>query len=422
MGPEARLKGLRPGKERKMAHPKRIRQPLNTLEQFLCSIVGTCLTLKETQKIARHFRYIGDPSAYQIHTWLVQACSKMPAVAKHVQKYLTNKYRLAMNRMDAYEPEELGRAWKAALQEGETAGAYWSIITRADTPGELLVQVFGDVHMMSHLQGAEVRDELKELEPLHRENARLKAQVQRSSGQAQAARREREELKRRLAGKEAEALDLKRQLTVLEQHLACLSAGQELAKLKKENRVLAAKLAREEKARERLELRLFRETVRLLPGITLPPQLQDTESDEAAAPEEEDCPLAPGEKCPRFCNKFILFVGGLDRLEPHYRGLVEQDFGARFMRHDGDCRQGQARLVQMVKRAEAVICPLSCNSHQASLCVKKICKNLNKPCVLLRNAGLGSLKRTLSRLADAEFPGRPGGQLAVAGLNKNNRS
>ncbi|MFZ5452876.1 MAG: DUF2325 domain-containing protein [Thermodesulfobacteriota bacterium] len=405
-----------------MAHPKRIRQPLISLGQFLCSIMGTCLTLKETQKIARHFRYTGDPSAYQIHTWLVEACSKMPAVAKHVQKYLTNKYRLAMNRVDAYEPGELGRAWEAALQEGETAGAYWSIITRADTPREVLVQVFGDVHMMSHLQGAETREELKELEPLRRENADLERSLKRLSAQAQAARREREELQRRLAGKEAEALDLKRQLTALEQQLAVLGPGQELARLKKENRVLAASLAREEKARERLELRLFRETVRLLPGITLPPLMQDTESEEAAAPEAEDCPLAPGEKCPRFCNKFILFVGGIDRLEPHYRGLVEQDFGAKFMRHDGDCRQGQARLVQMVKRAEAVICPLSCNSHQASLCVKKICKNLNKPCVLLRNAGLGSLKRTLSQLADAEFPDRSEVQAAVAGLKKNNRS
>jgi dethiobiotin synthetase len=52
----------------------------------------------------------------------------------------------------------------------------------------------------------------------------------------------------------------------------------------------------------------------------------------------------------------------------------------------------------MVKRAEAVICPINCNSHRACLCVKKLCKELNKPCVLMRNSGLGSLKRTLLEL------------------------
>ncbi|MEW6387165.1 MAG: DUF2325 domain-containing protein [Thermodesulfobacteriota bacterium] len=385
-----------------MAHPRRIRRPLNSLEQFLCSIVGTCLTLKENQKIARHFRYIGDTSPYSLHTWLVESCRKIPEVAKYVQKYLSQKYRLAINKVDAYESGELGRAWKEALREGKTAGAYWGILTRLDTPDVVLAQVFGDVHMMSHLQGAETRDELKELEPLRQENKGLKERVHRLSGQAETIRREREKLKRLLAGKEVEALDLKRKLAVLEQRLASLTVGQELERLKKENQGLSVKLAQEQKARERLAIRLFQETVRQLPGTTLPANKKDGEVDDSAAP-EDGCPLAPGEKCPRFCNKFILFVGGLDRLEPHYRSLVEKGFGGRFMRHDGDCRNGQARLVRMVKRAEAVICPLNCNSHSASLCVRKICKELNKPCVLLRNSSLGSLKRTLFRLAEAEI-------------------
>ncbi|RJR33564.1 MAG: DUF2325 domain-containing protein [Deltaproteobacteria bacterium] len=386
-----------------MAQPKRIRHPLSSLVQMHCSIVGTCLTLKETQKIARHFRYPDDLAPYQLHTWLVEACSKLPLVAKHVQKHLCQKYRLAMNRIDAFASEELGRAWKDALRQGETAGTYWAIITRLDTPADVLARIFGDVHMMSHLQGAETRDELKELEPLRRDNEALKEQVQRLSGQVEAVRKEREELKRLLAGKEAETLDLKRKLAGSEERLAALAAGRDLERLKKENRDLAMKLAQEQKSRERLERRLLQETVRQLPGITLPPKLKHPAAVNSLVSEEEACPLPPGERCPRFNNKFILIVGGLDRLEPHYRSLVENDFGARFLRHDGDCKNGQARLARMVKRAEAVICPIDCNSHSASLCVKKVCKDLNKPCVLLRNSGLGVLKRTLSRLGE-ELP------------------
>ena len=384
----------------------------------MCSIVGTCLTLKENQKIARHFRYTGDNSPYHLHIWLVEACGQTPAVAKYVQKYLCQKYRLAMNRIDAWEPGELGRAWQEALRQGETAGAYWSILTRVDTPLEVLSQVFGDVHMMSHLQGAELRAELKELEPLRQENARLKEEVRQFSRRAENLRREREELQRRLAGKDSEVLDLRRRHSLLEQRLAALSANEELDLLKKENRRLTARLTREEKARKRLELRLFKETVRLLPGITLPPPVKEARAGDPLG-FEEACPCALGKKCPRLCNKFILFVGGLDRLEPHYRSLVENDFGARFMRHDGDCHQGQARLVRMVERAEAVICPLNCNSHQASLCVKKICKNMRKPCVLLRNAGLGSLKRTLSRLASVEFAGEDQEPVAAFDVDRN---
>jgi hypothetical protein len=109
--------------------------------------------------------------------------------------------------------------------------------------------------------------------------------------------------------------------------------------------------------------------------------------------------LAKGEKCRRFCNKLILLVGGPDRRESHYRRLVEQDFGGIFLRHDGDCRNGQARLVNMVRQAEVVICPISCTSHQAYHCVKKWCKKLNKPCVLMHNTGVGALTRTLMELA-----------------------
>lgn len=383
-----------------MTHPKRIRQPLSTLGQFMCSIVGTCLTLKETEKLVRRFGYAGERSPYQLHSWAVEACQKVPEVAKSFQKYLSGKYRLTMNRIDEFEGKDLGRAWSEAVREGRIAGAYWAILTRVDAPEEVISRIFGEVHMMSHLQGSETRDEIKELEPLRLEYDGLKERANRWLSQLETVRREREELKRRLSGKEDMILDLGRKLADLEQRLASLAAGQELERLKRENQELSTRLTREQKGREKLEMRLFQETVRQLPRAPLALETKVADANESAPPEEV-CPLAEGGKCPQFCNKCILFVGGLERLEPHYRDLVEKEFGARFMRHDGDCRSGQARLAQMVKQAEAVICPLDCNSHGASLCVKKICKDLGKPCVMLRNSGLGSLKRTLLDLADS---------------------
>lgn len=377
---------------------KRNRHHLGEIDRFLCPLVGTCLTLKETQKIARHFQYVGDTSAYKLHVWIIDACRRLPVVAKYVQKFLDRKYRLAINRIDACAGRELNLAWQEALKEGQIAGAFYAITTRVDTPDDVLHGVFGDIHMMSHIQGAEARAELKEFGRLRQANEALQDRVKRLTGQVETVKSVREELQRQLSGKEAELADLRRKLGHLEQNLISLNAGPEIHQLRAANQKLAVRLSQEQRTRQKLEFRLMQETVRQLPRPPLALETRVADTDESAPPEEV-CPLAEGGNCPQFCNKCILFVGGLDRMEPHYRSLVENEFGAKFMRHDGDCHSGQDRLIHMVQRAEAVICPLNCNSHRACLCVKKICKDLNKPCVLMRNSGLGSLKRSLLDLA-----------------------
>lgn len=384
-----------------MTGTKRNRHHLSEIDRFLCPLVGTCLTLKETQKIARHFQYVGDTSAYKLHVWIIDACRKLPAVAKYVQKFLDRKYRLAINRLEACAGGELDRVWQEARKEGQIAGAFYAITTRADVPDTVLNEVFGDIHMMSHLQGAEARAEIKELVQVRQAHEGLQDRVERLTNQVETVKVEREEFKRRLSHKEAELADLGRKIAHLEQDLLSLSAGRDLNKLRAENRELAARLNQEQRTREKLEMRLMQETVRQLPDMYLSPAAKDP-APEATDPRGETCPLANGEKCRRFCNKLILLVGGPERRESHYRRLVEQDFGGIFLRHDGDCRNGQARLVNLVKQAEVVICPISCTSHQAYHCAKKWCKKLNKPCVLMHNTGVGALTRTLMELAHPE--------------------
>jgi hypothetical protein len=292
----------------------------------------------------------------------------------------------------------LNLAWQEALKGGQIAGAFYAIITRADAPDAILNEVFGDIHMMSHLQGAEARAELKEFGQLRQGNEVLQDRVKRLTGQVEAVKIEREEFKQRLCHKEAELAVLRRKIALLEQKLISLSEGRDLDKLKAENREMTARLNQEQRTREKLEMRLMQETVRHLPVMYLSLTTQYP-APEATAVQEETCPLASEEKCHRFCNKSILLVGGPERRESHYRRLVEEDFGGIFMRHDGDCRNGQARLVNMVRQAEVVICPISCTSHQAYHCAKKWCKKLNKPCVLMHNTGVGALTRTLMELA-----------------------
>ena len=230
----------------------------------------------------------------------------------------------------------------------------------------------------------------------------LRDRVKSLTGQVETLKRELHEYQRGMSAQKVTSAKLERELARVQARLFSGGEDREICDLRAENRKLALHLNREQLSREKLEQRLMQETVRQLPCIRPEAAVPDPPGEAG----EQLCPLAPGKKCHhRLCNKLILLVGGPDRRESHYRRLVEQDFGGVFLRHDGDCRNGQARLVNMVKQAEVVICPISCTSHQAYRCAKKWCKRLNKPCLLMHNTGVGALTRTLMELAHPEGSG-----------------
>jgi len=101
--------------------------------------------------------------------------------------------------------------------------------------------------------------------------------------------------------------------------------------------------------------------------------------------------------CPglNLCGKTVLYVGGLHKMVPHYRQLVEQS-GGRFLHHDGGKEASRNILPKLLNTADAVLCPIDCVSHDACKCVKKMCKRYQKPFVPMRSSGLSSLARGLS--------------------------
>ena len=103
------------------------------------------------------------------------------------------------------------------------------------------------------------------------------------------------------------------------------------------------------------------------------------------------------EKCPgrNLCGRTVLYVGGLHKMVPHYRQMVEH-LGGCFVHHDGGKEVSRNILPRMLNTADAVLCPIDCVSHDACNCVKKICKRDQKPFVLMRSASLSSLAKGLS--------------------------
>ena len=97
-------------------------------------------------------------------------------------------------------------------------------------------------------------------------------------------------------------------------------------------------------------------------------------------------------ECPAFdfCRKRVLMVGGIDRMERHYRELVEM-CGGTFEHHNGTMKKGVQKLKNSILRADVVLCPIRCNSHVACNQVKKLGKKLNKPVYMLSNFSLNAL-------------------------------
>ncbi|MFP5212933.1 MAG: DUF2325 domain-containing protein [Acidobacteriota bacterium] len=99
----------------------------------------------------------------------------------------------------------------------------------------------------------------------------------------------------------------------------------------------------------------------------------------------EICPLA-GLK--------VAVIGGLERMLPAYRGVVQQ-LGAELLFHDGHVRKGAYKLKSLVCGADIVVFITSVNSHGALKIVKAVCKQSGKVFLPIRETGTESLERVL---------------------------
>ena len=82
----------------------------------------------------------------------------------------------------------------------------------------------------------------------------------------------------------------------------------------------------------------------------------------------------------------------------HYRELVQRH-GGQFLHHQGGQEGGKKQLPDVVARADVVLCPVDCISHEATLVAKGVCKRATKPFVPLRSSGLSSLQTGLQAWA-----------------------
>ena len=419
-----------------------------------CPIIGTCLTVPELRRLCRKCGMVVDESTtdYEAHTFLVKL-AKEPGSgpAKHLQRFLDKKYHQDLrNFLRCDDEAELRRMWRQRADAGDIPGPFWALLSHPLVRQNLLREVCGEVHMLSHRVGAGNRADLSRLAGLENRLAVTAAALEKRKtilrqavtvwkdrcqqamgalvderNRRQAAEREYHALHETLEHATGAAVQRERDImcdqlleTTARLGATEAEAGKQAARIEQldiERQQLRQELADRDSEVAALEASLFAAL-----GEAAAAQAAHAEhhTHDPAGPVGHDAADCPGGQppcvqtggvcaCPlgrpghgTLQGKRVLYVGGRSSLVAYYKGLAEK-FGCELLHHDGGREQSCHRLWALLGSADAVVCPVDCVSHEACLLVKQACKGCLKPLVLARSSGLSSLARSLTELGGA---------------------
>lgn len=379
-------------------------------DMFHCSILGTCLTVQELRQLARkaNIRVTGMED-YDLHGLFVRSLSNNNTASKMVNKYLDKKYRRHLGQYaKARDEAACLQLWKQALHSGEVAGAYWALATHPDTHSTNFInQVYGEIHMLSHIQGASIRVDMQAFHQLRQRNNALEQQLSQQTANAH----------KTISSKNQETQHLQVELRQLKQENSTLPDLQQAlddiratplvrqlqVKLDKLEASYQHVLGRLEKTQENVEQSqqeitditdknhaLVQEKKAL--EVALTHELQDSGSDTVA----DNCQGCLHENTD-LCGQCVLYVGGRNGQHSHFRELVKQCNG-QFMYHDGGREDAFQQLASSVSKADVVLCPLDCVSHNAMNIVREHCNNHDKKIIFIPHASLSSFTKGLDEV------------------------
>lgn len=441
------------------------RKTLNENAEYACPIVGTCLTVSELRRICRKCGDAVPDSAtdYEAHVFLVGQ-AKVPGggPAKYLQRFLDKKYRRDLRAfLRVEDPALLRRMWRDRADAGDVPGPFWALMSHPTAPEELLRDIYGEVHMLSHRVGAANRADLARLSQLEERLAETTTALEEAKNvlrqavavwkgrcreameelavertKRQAAERERISLRQAIESSAVAAVCrdrdiLRDQLAGMTERLEATEseAGRQalvLERMHAELREATKALADRDSEVEALEATLFAALGDAAAAHAAHAEHHRHDDRPDRLPGAAPCPCRekglPEGSCGEACacrralagdgdpagadhahpagslaGKRVLYVGGRCSLVSHYKVLAER-FGCKLLHHDGGREQSAHRLWELLGTADAVVCPVDCVSHEACSLVKQACKGCLKPLILARSSGLSSLARSLAEL------------------------
>jgi len=360
-----------------------------------CSIIGTCLSAAELRQF---FIKLGDADArtatdHTLHSSGVRAAGKHDLVGKLLNKALDNRHEAAVRRFTkASNAAQVRALWLEAFEQGGIPGGYWAVLTHPATDRPLVEEVFGQVHMLSHMVGSSSRIDITRLRTLERELGERDDKISRQEGRLSESARERSELLRKVEGLEIEV----RRHEIAARTVAELTTGtlteatllQRLDAEKARASKLTSRLAELEdqvtKA-QKFAATLNKQNDQLQREVTaLEVELKMDEADQPGLDAERDLD-----------GLTVLYVGGRPGLIDQLKAVATRR-GGTLLSHDGGIEENLAALPGLVSRADAVFFPIDCISHSAVGQIKKCCRDGRRPFVPLRTASAASFISAIS--------------------------
>lgn len=352
-------------------------------------VVGTCLTLAEVRQAAsKTSTRARHKSDYDIHQLAVEsAADKQHPLTLRLQKLLDKKYALVVKQFrSAKTASDLRDRWLEGWESGEVASSLWALITHPASTRDLIMEAFGQVHMLSHLSGASVcvdrRMRLKQEGQNNMLNNELKALRGRYDKASTALR----EQTLQLETEQARVRTLQARLDKMKEQLQKspiaeprkeLDASHIINPLREKNRVLRQRVQEEQETSRQQAIEIERLN-RILSGYEKKSAEQDSEQ-------------------LRLCGQCVLYLGGKTQQRRHFQALVESCEG-RFLHHDGGRETCPHRISELVSQADVVMCPTDCISHGAMEKARSLCAKQDKPIVFMQRASLASFTRSLQEV------------------------
>ncbi len=359
---------------------------------FHCSIVGTCLTTSELRQVLAK---VGDidakvASEHALHSRGVRAASQRDVAGKLLNKALDRRHERILKQFSRLSTSsEIRAQWNLAVDEGDISGAYWAVMSHPASDRPLVQDVFGEVHMLSHLVGSSSRLDIARLRKLQLDLEASDEKIARQEARLQAAARDYALLQTRTNDLEADLL--RRQAAAIEpmnfdqRHEARLLQRLQAAEQRADDyderfAALEARLAEAERRAAALadENSILQRELDILEGALAVPDTIDASTTQPIGAHA------------------LLYVGGRKSLFERLRKLAESRNIALVL-HDGGVEDNLSLLPAMVGRVSWAIFPVDCISHSAADMVKRLCRENEKPYLPLRSASLASFAAAIAQ-------------------------
>lgn len=357
-----------------------------------CSIIGTCLgDLDLLAAIRKHGTKIdARAQSYDVHTYCVHAAHQDCALARALNKLLERKFAGAIRLMGrAKTPHEMQLVWERLRDSGRIGAGYWAVLSHTHIPASFKTRVFGEVHMLSHLNGHGANQLAMRLALAEGKCSDLEARLRRSE------RAKSEAIAERDAARATSSLQSSKPVR-------SVITPAELATHDRSVMRLREKLAKCERA-----LIVARARARQAEAAVARPAPQPSAARKvasgpvAARPANHERRERHSIEDLRRCR--ILYIGGRTSVVPHLRTAAASRV-AEFFHHDGGIDDNPHRIEELIEGCDAVICPIDCVSHGACRMAKTICHRLNRRFLPIPTASRSGFERALDQLASEGLP------------------